>query len=69
MRKLAIAVVFAALTTNAALACDEHEKVETAQQTEQKPAVAEKVQKQNKQVRKTKKADRADKTTVARADR
>jgi hypothetical protein len=69
MRKLAIAlaVVFPALSAQTALACDE--KVETAEQPQQKPAVAAKTQKQNKQVRKAKKAGRSDKTAVARADR
>lgn len=71
MRKLAIAfaVVFAALSARTALACDEHEKVETADQPQHKPAVAAKTQKQNKQQQKAKKASRSDKTTVARAER
>jgi hypothetical protein len=69
MRKLvtAIAVASAALFAQAALACDE--KVDTAEQPQKKPAVAEKTQKQNKQQQKAKKADQSEKTTVARADK
>jgi anti-sigma-K factor RskA len=69
MRKLAtaVAVVFAALSAQAVLACDQ--KVESAEQPQHKPAVAEKTQKQNKQQRKAKKADRSEKTTVAHADK
>ncbi len=69
MRKLAtaVAVAFAAVSAHAALACED--RVQTAEQPEQKPAVAAKTHKQNKQQRKAKKADRADKTAVARADR
>jgi hypothetical protein len=69
MRKLAtaVAVAFAALSAQAALACDE--KVERAEQPQQKPAVAEKAQKQNKQQQKAKKADTSQKTAVARADK
>lgn len=71
MRKLAIAlaVVFAALSARTALACDEHEKVQTAEQPQQKPAVAAKTQKQTKQQLKATKASRTDKTAVARAER
>ena len=69
MRKLAtaVAVAFAAVSAHAALACED--RVQTAEQPEQKPPVAAKTHKQNKQQRKAKKADRADKTAVARADR
>jgi hypothetical protein len=69
MRKIAtaLAVAFASLTASSAFACED--RVETAQQPQQKPAVAEKTRKQTKQQHKAKKADRSDKTTVARADR
>jgi anti-sigma-K factor RskA len=69
MRKLAtaVAVAFAALSAHAALACED--KVETAEQPRQKPAVAEKTKKQSKQQQKAKKTDASDKTTVARADK
>src|SRR5437660_5486518 len=69
MRKLAtaVAVAFAALSAQAALACDE--KVERAEQPQHKPAVAEKAQKQNKQQQKAKKAEASEKTAVARADK
>src|SRR6476620_5201219 len=69
MRKIAtaLAVAFASLTSYSAFACED--RVETAQQPQQKPAVAEKARKQVKQQRKAKKADRLDKTAVARADR
>src|SRR2546425_8562723 len=69
MRKLAtaVAVAFAALSAQAALACDE--KVERAEQPQHKPAVAQRAQKQNKQQQKAKKADTSEKTTVARADK
>ena len=69
MRKLAtaVAVVFAALSAQAVLACDQ--KVESAEQPQHKPAVAEKTQKQNKQQQKAKKADHSEKTTVAHADK
>ena len=71
MRKLAtaVAVAFAGLSAHSVLACED--KVETADQTQQKPAVAEKTQKQNKQQKKANKTDkteRSDNTTVARAD-
>ena len=68
MRKLAtaLAIAFTSLSAYAAFACQD--KVETAQQPDQKPAVAAKAQKQQKHQQK-KKAARADKTTVARADR
>lgn len=70
MRKFAIAlaVAFTSLSAYSAYACED--KVETAQQPDPKPAVAEKAKKQNKQQHKAKKADdRSDKTAVARADR
>ena len=69
MRKLAtvLAVAFAALSAHAALACED--RVQTADQPAQKPAVAAKTQKHNKQQQKVKKADRTEKTAVARADR
>lgn len=69
MRKLAtaVAVVFAALSAQAVLACDQ--KAESAEQPQHKPAVAEKTQKQNKQQQKAKKADRSEKTTVAQTDK
>jgi len=67
MRKLAavVAAGFAALTANVALACQD--KVETAEQPQQKPAVAKKTQKPAKQ-QKAKKGDTS-RTTVARSDR
>ncbi|SRR3989454_5209328 len=69
MRKLAtaVAVAFAALSAQAALACDE--KVERAEQPQHKPAVAEKTQKQSKQQKAQKKAEASEKTAVARADK
>jgi hypothetical protein len=69
MHKLAtaVAVGFAALIANAALACEE--KAHQAEQTQQKPAVAAKTQKQTRQQQKAKKADRSEKTTVARSDK
>jgi hypothetical protein len=70
MRKLAtaLAVVFAAVSARAALACDD-EKVQSADQQQQKPAVAAKTQKETKQQKKAKKGERAEKTApVARAD-
>jgi hypothetical protein len=69
MRKLAIgvAVGFSSLLAQAALACDQ--KAESAEQPQQKPAVAEKTPKQTRQQQKAKKADRAEKATVARADK
>lgn len=69
MRKLAtaLAFAFAAVSGHAALACEDH--VQTAEQPEQKPAVAAKARKQVKQQKKAKKADRTEKTAVARADR
>jgi hypothetical protein len=69
MRKLAtgVAIAFIALSAQAVLACQD--KAETAEQPQQKPAVAQKTQKQNKQQQKAKKADRAEKTAVARADK
>ncbi len=71
MHKLAtaIAVGFAALTANAALALACEEKTHLAEeQTQQKPAVA-KSSKQTKQQQKAKKADPSGKTAVARADK
>ena len=67
MRKLAtaVAISFAALTANAALACEE--KAQLAEQPQQKPAVAQKATKQQKQ--KAKKAEQTGKTAVARADK
>jgi hypothetical protein len=69
MRKLAtaVAIAFAALSAHSALACED--KVESAQQPQQKPAVAEKAQKQQKQkkAKKTEK-ERVENTAVARAD-
>jgi len=71
MRKLAaaVAIAFAALSAQAVLACDQ--KTDTAEQPQQKPAVAEKVQKQNKQkkAKKTEKTERSENTAVARADK
>ena len=71
MRKLAtaVAIAFAALSTHAALACED--KVETAQQPQQKPAVAEKAHKQDKQkkVKKAEKTEKTENTAVARADK
>jgi hypothetical protein len=71
MRKLAtaVAVAFAALTAHSVLACED--KVETAQQPQQKPAVAEKAHKQEKQkkAKKTAKTEKTENTTVARADK
>ena len=69
MRKLATAVAdaFAALSAHAALACED--KVHTAEQPQQKPAVAEKAKKQSKQQQKAKKTDASEKDTVARADK
>jgi hypothetical protein len=69
MHKLAIAVAVAStsLLAQAALACDQ--KAESAEQPQQKPAVAEKTPKQTKQQQKAKKADRTEKATVARADK
>jgi len=69
MHKLAtaIAVGFAALTANAALACEEKTHL-AEEQTQQKPAVA-KSSKQTKQQQKAKKADPSGKTAVARADK
>jgi cytoskeletal protein RodZ len=71
MRKLAIAVAiaFAALSASAVLACDQ--TTQTAEQPQQKPAVAEKTQKQNKQkkAKKTEKTERSENTAVARADK
>jgi len=68
MRKLAtlMAVAFGALSAHAALACED--RVQTAEQPAQKPAVAAKTHKQQKQ-QKAKKADRTEKTAVARADK
>ena len=69
MRKLAtaLAAVFAAVSAHAAFACED--RVQTASQPEQKPAVAAKARKQGKQQHKAKKAERSEKTAVARADR
>jgi hypothetical protein len=67
MLAIAVAVGLSGLFAQAALACDQ--KVESAEQPQQKPAVAEKAQKQSKQQHKAKKADRAEKTAVARADK
>ena len=70
MRKLAtvLAVIFAAVSAHAAFACED-EKVQTADQPQQKPAVAEKTQKETKQQqKKAKKGERAEKAPVARAD-
>ena len=69
MRKLAtvLAVTFGAVSAHAALACED--RVQTAEQPQQKPAVAAKARKNVKQQQKAKKADRTDKTAVARADR
>lgn len=69
MRKLAtvLAVVFGALSAHAALACED--RVQTADQPAQKPAVAAKAHKHNKQQQKAKKVERTEKTAVARADR
>jgi hypothetical protein len=74
MRKLAaaIAIAFAALSAHAVWACEQ--RTETADQPQQKPAVAEKSQKQTKQ-KKAKKADKTEQTeqsqntAVARADK
>ena len=68
MRKLAAAAaaVFAALTANAVLACEDHAQL--AEQPQQKPAVAKKSAKQNK-AKKAQKADKSEKTAVARADK
>jgi hypothetical protein len=70
MRKLAtaLAVAFATVSARAAFAC-EGEKVQSADQSQQKPAVAEKTQKETKQQqKKAKKGERAEKAPVARAD-
>ena len=69
MRKLAtaVAVAFAALSAHAALACED--KVETTEQPQHKPAVAEKTKKQTKQQQKAKKTDASDKTAVATAEK
>jgi hypothetical protein len=65
MRRIATALAaLAGLAAGAALACEDH--ADTAEQTQKKPAVAQKVQKQNKQQQK-KKIDQ--KTTVAKADK
>jgi hypothetical protein len=67
MRKLAtvLALAFGAVSAHAAVACED--RVQTAQQPEQKPAIAAKTRKQVKQQKK--KAERTGKTAVARADR
>jgi len=72
MRKLAaaVAIAFAALSAQAVWACEQ--KTDTAEQPQQKPAVAEKMQKQNKQqkkAKKTEKTERSENTAVARADK
>jgi hypothetical protein len=71
MRKLAAAVAigFAALSAQAVWACEQ--KTDTAEQPQQKPAVAEKMQKQSKQkkAKKTDKAERSENTAVARVDK
>jgi len=68
MRKLAtaLAVVFAALSAHAVWACDE--KVQTADQPQQKKVVAEKTRKESKQQKKSKKAEQTQ-AAVARADK
>ena len=67
MRKLAVVIAAGSgvLLAQAALACDD--KAHTAEQSQAKPAVAQKTQKQSKDQAKAKKAER--RTAVARADK
>jgi hypothetical protein len=69
MRKIATALAaLAGLTAGALLACED--KADTAeQQTQKKPAVADKAQKQNKAQKKKADQQRAEKTAVAKADK
>ena len=70
MRRLGavLAAGSAALLANAAFACDN--KTETAEQSEKKPAVAEKAKKDTKRQQKEKKAEQTTaNTAVAQADK
>jgi hypothetical protein len=69
MRRLVagLAVGSAALLANAAFACDN--KTESAEQSEKKPAVAEKAKKDTKRQQKEKKAEQSANTAVAQADK